>query len=263
MQVAGSSHVPPLKKVACSLPSLDGLVVLRGDQLHPCILGVYWSNQTNNVSRQFEPARLDVWVGPFVSVLLHEAFLSAKPRMKQKLWACTFATHCIVRDWWETECNIPLQLDTANIFSSYLNLSFPIRNQEILELFDLRYGVHCMYVDCLGSNPFSISAPSLKKCAPTIICLENGASQDLKARLLLPSDPEYAAFEDSYWSKTAKVGPACIIRPSSVKEVSESVEALIDSGQRFAIRSGGHEALQNTSFHRTPGPKLIVSEAGS
>ncbi|KAF4120274.1 FAD/FMN-containing dehydrogenase [Geosmithia morbida] len=62
----------------------------------------------------------------------------------------------------------------------------------------------------------------------------------LQARILSPTDPEYAAREESYWSSSAKIKPACIIQPRTAEEVATAVKALAASGQKFAVRSGGH-----------------------
>lgn len=62
----------------------------------------------------------------------------------------------------------------------------------------------------------------------------------LQSRALYPSDPEYKAREDSYWSSSAKLSPACIVRPQSAEEVATAVRALAGAGQPFAVRSAGH-----------------------
>lgn len=62
----------------------------------------------------------------------------------------------------------------------------------------------------------------------------------LASQVLLPSDPDYAGREDSYWCNDAKLGPACIVRPHSAEDVSTALRALVSAGQKFAIRSGGH-----------------------
>lgn len=62
----------------------------------------------------------------------------------------------------------------------------------------------------------------------------------LTSQVLLPSDPDYAGREDSYWCNDAKLGPACIVRPRSAEDVSTALKALVSAGQKFAIRSGGH-----------------------
>ncbi|KAG8158622.1 hypothetical protein KVR01_011744 [Diaporthe batatas] len=62
----------------------------------------------------------------------------------------------------------------------------------------------------------------------------------LASQVLLPSDPDYAGREDSYWCNDAKLGPACIVRPRSADEVSTALKALVSAGHQFAVRSGGH-----------------------
>lgn len=62
----------------------------------------------------------------------------------------------------------------------------------------------------------------------------------LQSQVLVPADPDYDAREDSYWSNSAKLKPACIVRPRSAEEVATAVKALVAAGQKFAVRSGGH-----------------------
>lgn len=62
----------------------------------------------------------------------------------------------------------------------------------------------------------------------------------LASQVLLPSDPDYASREDSYWCNDAKLGPACIVRPRSAEDVSTALKALVSAGHQFAVRSGGH-----------------------
>jgi len=62
----------------------------------------------------------------------------------------------------------------------------------------------------------------------------------LQSQVLVPTDAEYDAREDSYWSNSAKIKPACIVRPRSAEEVSSTVKALVAAGEKFAVRSGGH-----------------------
>ena len=64
-------------------------------------------------------------------------------------------------------------------------------------------------------------------------------SEGLQHRILLPDDPEYATRNDSYWSNSSKLKPAYILQPHAASEVSIAVNALVASGQRFAVRSGG------------------------
>ncbi|ORY68841.1 uncharacterized protein BCR38DRAFT_424481 [Pseudomassariella vexata] len=58
--------------------------------------------------------------------------------------------------------------------------------------------------------------------------------------VLVPQDSDYAAREDSYWSNSAKLKPACILLPKSAEEVATAVKALAAAGEKFAVRSGGH-----------------------
>ncbi|KAI1807404.1 hypothetical protein F4811DRAFT_574368 [Daldinia bambusicola] len=62
----------------------------------------------------------------------------------------------------------------------------------------------------------------------------------LGSQILTPKDPEYNARIESYWCNSAKLRPACIVRPRSATEVSQAVKALIGARQQFAVRGGGH-----------------------
>ncbi len=67
------------------------------------------------------------------------------------------------------------------------------------------------------------------------------------SQLLLPDDPGYRACEDSYWSNTAKLGPACIVRPASAEQVAAALGALVARGEGFAVRTGGHALPAGTN----------------
>ncbi|PVH97255.1 FAD-binding domain-containing protein [Periconia macrospinosa] len=62
----------------------------------------------------------------------------------------------------------------------------------------------------------------------------------LQKKVLRPDDAEYKARQESFWSLYSKVEPACIVCPTSASEVSTILKTLIDAGQQFAVRSGGH-----------------------
>ncbi|KAI8672946.1 hypothetical protein LRP88_02532 [Fusarium phalaenopsidis] len=62
----------------------------------------------------------------------------------------------------------------------------------------------------------------------------------LESRILSPADAEFKARQESYWSNSAKINPACIVQPRSPEEVATAVKALVAAGQKFAVRSGGH-----------------------
>ncbi|KAK9413970.1 hypothetical protein SUNI508_11422 [Seiridium unicorne] len=59
-------------------------------------------------------------------------------------------------------------------------------------------------------------------------------------RILVPSDADYDARVDSYWSSSAKLKPDCILLPKSAEEVAKAIKPLAAVNERFAIRSGGH-----------------------
>jgi len=84
---------------------------------------------------------------------------------------------------------------------------------------------------------------------PKPICrqAEHLKSAGLQSQILVPADPEYVAREESYWSNSAKLHPACIVRPRSAEEVSTAVKALVAAGEKFAVRSGGHTQRQGSN----------------
>lgn len=69
----------------------------------------------------------------------------------------------------------------------------------------------------------------------------------ISLQLLEANDHQYQLSLDSYWSNTAKLKPACIIRPESSVQVAKILEALIHANESFAIRSGGHAPLAGTN----------------
>lgn len=68
-------------------------------------------------------------------------------------------------------------------------------------------------------------------------CLKDAG---LEALVLTAEDEKFAERQDSYWSDSAKIQPACIVLPSSTEEVAATIKALAGAGQKFAVRSGGH-----------------------
>ncbi|KAI1406790.1 hypothetical protein F5Y13DRAFT_196797 [Hypoxylon sp. FL1857] len=72
---------------------------------------------------------------------------------------------------------------------------------------------------------------------PQAACLVEAG---LQSHVFTPQDPAYQTSEDSYFSNTAKLGPACIFIPESAEQVSIAIKALAAAKQTFAIRSGGH-----------------------
>ncbi len=61
---------------------------------------------------------------------------------------------------------------------------------------------------------------------------------------MFPSNPNYEASVESYWSVTARLAPACFVLPTTAQDVSLAVKTLVKSNSagpcRFAIRGGGH-----------------------
>lgn len=58
--------------------------------------------------------------------------------------------------------------------------------------------------------------------------------------VLRPFNAEYSARQASYWSNSAKLEPACIVRPRNAKEVATAIQTLAAAAEKFAVRSGGH-----------------------
>lgn len=81
------------------------------------------------------------------------------------------------------------------------------------------------------------------QCRQAKVLLDNG----LGSQVLVSSDPLYGVRQAMYWSKTARLKPACIVRPRSPSEVSTTVKALVDANEKFAIRSGGHATSAGVS----------------
>jgi FAD/FMN-containing dehydrogenase len=68
----------------------------------------------------------------------------------------------------------------------------------------------------------------------------------LPGRLSLPGSVEYTSSIDSYFFKTARQSPACILKPTSVEDVSVAIKLLATSPDvKIAIRSGGHSPNPN------------------
>lgn len=81
------------------------------------------------------------------------------------------------------------------------------------------------------------------QCPQAACLIEAG----LQSHILTPQDPAYQIREDSYFSNTAKSGPACIFLPESSEQVSTAVKALVAAKEAFAIRSGGHAPLNGSN----------------
>ncbi|KXJ90076.1 hypothetical protein Micbo1qcDRAFT_136211 [Microdochium bolleyi] len=64
----------------------------------------------------------------------------------------------------------------------------------------------------------------------------------IASKILVPTDPDYAGRQSSYWSLSAstQLSPAAIALPQTAQEVASIVKALVAAGQPFAVRSGGH-----------------------
>ncbi|KAI0794172.1 FAD binding domain-containing protein [Fomes fomentarius] len=71
-----------------------------------------------------------------------------------------------------------------------------------------------------------------------------------------PLEMNYTSENNKYWSTgCAALLPACIIKPSSVEEVSTIVKRLNRNNETFAVKSGGHNP--NRNFASIDGGPLI------
>ncbi|KAI6784826.1 uncharacterized protein J7T54_007919 [Emericellopsis cladophorae] len=75
---------------------------------------------------------------------------------------------------------------------------------------------------------------------PAIPQAQGLISAGLQSRILSPTDADFTARQESYWSNSAKITPACTVQPQSAEEVAISVKAPVAAGQKFGVRSGGH-----------------------
>ncbi|KAI1499597.1 putative FAD-binding oxidoreductase [Biscogniauxia marginata] len=60
------------------------------------------------------------------------------------------------------------------------------------------------------------------------------------ADTVLPSEDQYQNLSEVNWVQTAWASPTCIVRPSTVEELSDLVKHLTTEEVHFAVRSGGH-----------------------
>lgn len=66
-------------------------------------------------------------------------------------------------------------------------------------------------------------------------------SSGVTSKVLVPSDPDYADRQGSFWSISAKtLFPAAIVLPDDVDDVASIGKSLVAAGQPFAVRNGGH-----------------------
>lgn len=88
---------------------------------------------------------------------------------------------------------------------------------------------------CLQSKP--TVSPS---ASPAPLAVAKARFSEAGLEVLHPSDAAYAERQATYWSDTAKLEPACIVRPRSADEVAKAVQILDGTKTQFAVRSGGH-----------------------
>ncbi|KAK4196329.1 hypothetical protein QBC40DRAFT_313788 [Triangularia verruculosa] len=94
---------------------------------------------------------------------------------------------------------------------------------------------HLLLSFCSVASTMAAITP--RQTPPNAKCLLDAGLGEV---VLVRGDPQYAEREASYWSNSAKLGPAAILRPRNAKEVAIAVKALAAARQPFAVRSGGH-----------------------
>jgi FAD/FMN-containing dehydrogenase len=66
-------------------------------------------------------------------------------------------------------------------------------------------------------------------------------SEVLNDKIVLPDHHDYAAIKSSYYSLQAQeLSPACVVRPTSTKDVVTAIKALVSHDVPFAVKGGGH-----------------------
>ncbi|KAI1823863.1 hypothetical protein F4861DRAFT_531328 [Xylaria intraflava] len=80
--------------------------------------------------------------------------------------------------------------------------------------------------------------------SPQVRCLIDAGFQ---SQIILPSDEKYTQRENTYWSASTRLEPACIVQPKSAEDVADILKAVIAAQQKFAVRSGGHGSAPGAS----------------
>ncbi|KAK3938964.1 FAD binding domain-containing protein [Diplogelasinospora grovesii] len=97
-----------------------------------------------------------------------------------------------------------------------------------------------------------ITQATVGSCSDVCDTIESTTNIDVLRPLSLGYQTEQAA----YWSTGASLmQPSCILTPTTANEVSVIVKALLNSTERFAIKSGGHNP--NNNFSSIQGGPLI------
>ncbi|KAI5857351.1 hypothetical protein GGS23DRAFT_345442 [Durotheca rogersii] len=87
----------------------------------------------------------------------------------------------------------------------------------------------------------SVSAATSSLCCQSL-------SASLSAKLSYPSSAAYADSLSSYWTQQGQlITPACILTPTSARDVSVAVSILARGSCQFAVRSGGHTSVTGAS----------------
>ena len=69
---------------------------------------------------------------------------------------------------------------------------------------------------------------------------------ELKARAILPGDPDYEAARAVFYGGIDK-RPSAIVRVSSVADVQRVIATARDEGHELAVRSGGHSIVGHST----------------
>ncbi|KAJ5734885.1 uncharacterized protein N7483_000010 [Penicillium malachiteum] len=87
----------------------------------------------------------------------------------------------------------------------------------------------------LSTSSGVLEIPTGSKCA----CAK--LSQAMPQSFILPGSQNYTTQAvDSYWDIRADLSPACIVVPSTAREVSQAVRIIGTCQAKFAVRGGGH-----------------------
>ncbi|KAL1639832.1 hypothetical protein SLS58_007576 [Diplodia intermedia] len=62
-----------------------------------------------------------------------------------------------------------------------------------------------------------------------------------------PNQTAYIDINKDYWSAAASLGPACIVSPSSAELMGAAVKALVRFNAPFAMKGGGHMAIEGAA----------------
>lgn len=103
----------------------------------------------------------------------------------------------------------------------------------------------------------STIVPSLISSAAADTCATVGNHSAIRIQRSLQL--EYIQEQNNYWSTgNGKLKPSCILYPQSAQEVAAIVKILDENDEKFAVKSGGHNA--NKGFASINGGPLISTK---